>query len=63
MSRRNILEHLPADGDLGYLEGDVAAVAHPTFAPILMSFSFKLVSDQSLIASGVASVRRKLPRL
>jgi hypothetical protein len=47
MSRRNILEHLPADGDLGYLEGDVAAVAHPTFAPILMSFSFKLVSDQS----------------
>jgi hypothetical protein len=34
-----------------------------TFAPILISFSFKLVSDQSLIGSGVASVRRKLPRL
>jgi hypothetical protein len=33
-----------------------------TFAPILISFSFKLVSDQSLIGSGVASVRRKLPR-
>jgi hypothetical protein len=32
-----------------------------TFAPILISFSFKLVSDQSLIGSGVASVRRKLP--
>jgi hypothetical protein len=34
-----------------------------SFAPILISFSFKLVSDQSLIGSGVASVRRKLPRL
>src|SRR4029077_17235092 len=34
-----------------------------TFAPILMSFSLSLVSDQSLIGSGVASVRRKLPRL
>jgi hypothetical protein len=34
-----------------------------TFAPILISFSFKLVSDQSLIGSGVASVRKKLPRL
>src|SRR5262249_30747139 len=28
-----------------------------TFAPILISFSFRLVSDQSLIGSGVASVR------
>jgi hypothetical protein len=38
-------------------------VAHH-LAPILISFSFKLVSDQSLIGSGVASVRRKLvPRL
>ena len=34
-----------------------------TFAPTLMSFSLRLVSDQSLIGSGVASVRRKLPRL
>ena len=34
-----------------------------TFAPILINFSFKLVSDQFLIGSGVASVRRKLPRL
>ena len=32
-----------------------------TFAPILMSFSFRVVSDQSLIGSGVARVRRKLP--
>jgi hypothetical protein len=29
----------------------------------LISFSLRLVSDQSLIGSGVASVRRKLPRL
>src|ERR1700726_3820741 len=29
----------------------------------LMSFSFRLVSDQSLIGSGVAKLRRKLPRL
>jgi hypothetical protein len=27
----------------------------------LISFSFRLVSDQFLIGSGVASVRRKLP--
>src|SRR6266567_1240698 len=37
-------------------------VAH-NLRPILMSFSFRLVSDQSLIGSGVANVRRKLPRL
>src|SRR5216683_3657669 len=30
-----------------------------TFAPISISLSFKLVSDQSLIGSGAASVRRK----
>ena len=34
-----------------------------TLAPILMSFSFKVVIDQSLIGSGVANVRKKLPRL
>jgi hypothetical protein len=28
----------------------------------LISFSFKLVSDQFVIGSGVASVRKKLPR-
>jgi hypothetical protein len=28
-----------------------------TLAPILISFSFRPVSDQSLIGSGVASVR------
>jgi hypothetical protein len=53
---------LPVNGDLGHLEGDVVAVADH-LAPILISFSFKLVSDQSVIGSGVASVRRKLPRL
>src|SRR6266699_1167795 len=25
---QNLLEHLPWDGDLGHLEGDIAAVAH-----------------------------------
>jgi hypothetical protein len=34
-----------------------------TFAPILISFSLRVVIDQSLIGSGVASVRKKLPRL
>ena len=48
--------------DVGRLEGNVAAVAHH-LAPTLISFSFKLVSDQSLIGSGLASVCRKLPRL
>jgi hypothetical protein len=28
MSQQNLLEHLPWDGDLGHLEGDIAAVAH-----------------------------------
>jgi hypothetical protein len=34
-----------------------------TFAPILISFSLSVVSDHSLIGSGVAKVRRKLARL
>jgi hypothetical protein len=34
-----------------------------TFAPILISFSRSVVINQSLIGSGVASVRRKLPTL
>jgi hypothetical protein len=29
----------------------------------LISFSLRVVIDQSLIGSGVASVRKKLPRL
>src|SRR3981189_1918920 len=35
----------------------------PFCSGVDISFSFKLVSDQSLIGSGVASVRKKLPRL
>ena len=34
-----------------------------TFAPILMSFSRSVVSDQRLTERGSASLRRKLPRL
>jgi hypothetical protein len=33
------------------------------FAPILIGFSFKVISNRSLIGSGVASVLGKLPRL
>jgi hypothetical protein len=48
------------DCDPGHPEGDVAAMAHDLRAD-LISLSFKLVSDQSLIGSGGASVCRKLP--
>jgi hypothetical protein len=34
-----------------------------TFAPILINSSFNLVSNRSSVGSGVAGVRRKLPRL
>ena len=51
---------MPGDGDLGHLKRNAWLT---TFAPILMSFSFRVVIDQSLIGSGVANVRRKLPRL
>src|SRR6516225_10943575 len=34
-----------------------------TFAPILISFSRRLVSDHGSAAFGIASVRMKLPRL
>jgi hypothetical protein len=53
---------LPANGDFGHLQCDAAAVAHDLRAD-LISFSFRLIGDQSLIGWGVASVRRKLPRL
>src|ERR1700720_306128 len=48
--------------DLGHLECDIAAVAHDLGAD-LDELLFQVVSDQSLIGSGVANVRRKLPRL
>lgn len=34
-----------------------------TFTPILMSFYLRLISDQTLIGSGIARVRRKLSKL
>ena len=36
------------DGHFGHLEGDIAAVSD-NFAPILINFSLRLVSGQSLI--------------
>jgi hypothetical protein len=50
-------QQISRDGDLAHLEGDIPAVADD-FAPISMSFSFKLVSDQCLIGSGVAANER-----
>jgi hypothetical protein len=46
---QNLLEHLPRDYDLGYLEHDVAAVAHHLGSDLDISFSLRVVSDQSLI--------------
>jgi hypothetical protein len=59
---QNLLEHLSWDGDLSHLEDNIAAGAH-NLRTDLDQFLFKLVSDQSLIGSGIARVRRKLPRL
>jgi hypothetical protein len=47
------------DGDFGHLKRDIAAVTHELSAYL----DELVVSDQSLIGSGVASVRRKFPRL
>jgi hypothetical protein len=47
---------------LGHLEDNIAAVAHD-FRADLDQLVLQVVSDQSLIGSGVASVRRKLPRV
>jgi hypothetical protein len=38
---QDVGEELSRDGNLGHLEGDIA-----TLAPILISFSFRLVSDR-----------------
>jgi hypothetical protein len=59
---QDILKHLPRHSDLGELERDVAAVADD-LAPILISFSRRLVSDHGSAALGITSVRMKLPRL
>jgi hypothetical protein len=55
------LEHLPGNGDWAIWK----ATLRPwlMLALILISLCFGLDSDQCLIGSGVASVRRKLPRL
>ena len=57
--QQNLLEHLPCDGDLGHLEDNIAAWL-TTFAPILISLSFRLVNDQSLRRRQRA---QELPRL
>jgi hypothetical protein len=59
---QNLGEQHSWHGDLGHPEGDIAT-GLTTFAPILIRFSFRLVRDQFLIGSGVASVRKKLPKL
>jgi hypothetical protein len=50
-------------GDLCHLKSDVAGVSDDPRADLDQLFSLSVVSDQSLIGTGVASVRRKLPRL
>jgi hypothetical protein len=59
---QDVSEEISRNGDLGHLECDIAAVAHDLRAD-LDELLFQGVSDQSLIGSGVASVRRKLPTL
>jgi hypothetical protein len=59
---QDLLEHLPWDGDLGHLEGNIAAVADDLRAD-LDQLLLQAGQRPVLIGSGVASVRRKLPRL
>src|SRR5262249_5986142 len=57
---QNLLEHLPCNGDLGHLEDNIATVAHHLRADL-----DQLVlqcRQRPVLGSGVASVRRKLPR-
>jgi hypothetical protein len=58
INRRISAKRFFRNGDLGNLECNVAPEL-TTLAPILISFSFRLVSDQSLIGSGVANVRTR----
>ena len=46
---------MPGDGDLGHLKRDVTAMADDLRTDLLIGFSFRLVIDQSLIGSGVAT--------
>ena len=60
VSRSISWNNLPWDGDLRHLEDDIASVAHHLRAD-LDQLLFKLVSDQSLIGSGVASAGARRP--
>ena len=55
-------EHVPRHGDLGHLESDVAAVADEPGADLDQLLP-QAGQRPVLIGSGVASVRKKLPRL
>ncbi len=55
-------KQVPRHGNLRQLERDVATVPDD-LAPILISFSRRVVSDQCSTSCGSANVRRKLPRL
>jgi hypothetical protein len=59
---QDVREHEPRHGDLGHLERHVTAW-RTTFAPILISYSRRLISDHDCAVFGIASVRMKLPRL
>jgi hypothetical protein len=50
------------DGDCGHPEGNIATMGDDLCAG-LDELSLKVASDQSLIGSGAAKVRRNLPRL
>src|SRR5271165_1124467 len=54
---RNLSEQVLGYGDLGQPVRDIRSWL-TTFAPILISFSLRLVSDQTLIGSGVDSGHR-----
>jgi hypothetical protein len=61
--RQDFLEHLPRHRDLSAIWKVTYRPWLTTFAPILISFSRKLVSDHGSAVFGIASVRMKLPRL
>jgi hypothetical protein len=56
-----IKTHLSREFGFSHLKRDIGPWL-TIFAPILISFCLRLVSDQSFMGFGVASVRRKLPR-
>ena len=60
--RKTISRLMPARAAASAAAAQSTAKSPGTFAPILISFSLRLDGNQSLIGSGVASVRRKLIR-